>query len=177
MRKPKTWLIHVPGLKQGENRISFELDIEEILGTSREVAENPSFQQLVGPDRVEMVIVKTGKRLLVNGKVGFRARLLCATCGKSFEKDFLEDMASEFVGEEEAALADRELEPDELVQEMFQGNVLNVLAAVRDTIHLGIPLAPKCSPGCKGVCPKCGADLNEEECACSKEVLRGSDAE
>jgi len=36
----------------------------------------------------------------------------------------------------------------------------------RDAVLLGLPLAPLCSEGCRGLCPTCGANLNLEPCAC-----------
>ncbi len=37
---------------------------------------------------------------------------------------------------------------------------------VREAIVLELPLAPLCRADCRGLCPSCGADRNEEECRC-----------
>ena len=37
---------------------------------------------------------------------------------------------------------------------------------VRDSVGLEIPLNPLCRPDCAGLCPRCGADLNEGTCDC-----------
>lgn len=37
---------------------------------------------------------------------------------------------------------------------------------VHDAVLLELPLAPLCRTDCKGLCPSCGANLNEEECSC-----------
>lgn len=36
--------------------------------------------------------------------------------------------------------------------------------AVRDAVLLELPLNPVCREDCKGLCPTCGADLNEKNC-------------
>jgi uncharacterized protein len=36
----------------------------------------------------------------------------------------------------------------------------------RDAIVLELPMAPLCREDCRGLCPQCGADLNEGECSC-----------
>lgn len=36
----------------------------------------------------------------------------------------------------------------------------------RDTVGLELPLSPLCRPDCAGLCPRCGADLNEGPCGC-----------
>jgi DUF177 domain-containing protein len=40
----------------------------------------------------------------------------------------------------------------------------------RDAILLDLPLAPLCRPDCAGLCPRCGADRNEESCDCPAET-------
>lgn len=147
-KKPKPWLVHLPGLRPGENRFSFEVDIAELGGAVREVAENPLFREVVGPLAVELQIVRSGKKFLVSGKVNFIARLTCATCSRTCENRFSEELASEFVSEGELDVPERELESDELSRELLQGNVLNLSRVIRDAVHLAIPIAPKCGADC-----------------------------
>jgi uncharacterized protein len=40
----------------------------------------------------------------------------------------------------------------------------------REAILLDLPLAPLCRADCAGLCPICGADLNEGTCSCVPEV-------
>jgi len=60
----------------------------------------------------------------------------------------------------------REMEvPEEdeyLVEEGFVD--LNVL--VNDAVMLNLPIKRLCSPDCRGICPYCGKDLNQEDCGC-----------
>ena len=37
---------------------------------------------------------------------------------------------------------------------------------VRDAVVLELPMAPLCREDCAGLCPQCGADRNEGDCAC-----------
>ena len=37
---------------------------------------------------------------------------------------------------------------------------------IREALLLDLPLAPLCSPDCRGLCPTCGADLNLGPCGC-----------
>ncbi len=41
---------------------------------------------------------------------------------------------------------------------------------VRDNVLLELPLNPKCSDDCAGLCPECGANLNEGSCGCPERV-------
>lgn len=37
---------------------------------------------------------------------------------------------------------------------------------LREELLLAAPSYPLCSPDCKGICPRCGADLSEGPCGC-----------
>lgn len=41
---------------------------------------------------------------------------------------------------------------------------LEILDAVREAVILSVPGRPLCVPDCKGLCPVCGCNLNEESC-------------
>lgn len=47
---------------------------------------------------------------------------------------------------------------------------IDISKHVRDLIHLEITLNAVCDPMCKGICLKCGANLNTGSCSCSNEV-------
>ncbi len=38
---------------------------------------------------------------------------------------------------------------------------------IKEEIILDYPIKPLCDPGCKGLCPKCGKNLNEGGCPCA----------
>lgn len=40
---------------------------------------------------------------------------------------------------------------------------------VREELVLSVPAWPVCRPDCRGLCPLCGADLNESVCTCVRE--------
>ncbi|MEY2740963.1 MAG: YceD family protein [Ilumatobacteraceae bacterium] len=48
----------------------------------------------------------------------------------------------------------------------LEGDQLDLRTMVRDTLLLAVPDAPLCRPDCRGLCPRCGADLNEAPCGC-----------
>lgn len=48
----------------------------------------------------------------------------------------------------------------------YFGSKLDVTKAVQDEIVLSVPTLLLCSPNCKGLCPKCGANKNHTDCGC-----------
>lgn len=48
----------------------------------------------------------------------------------------------------------------------FSRGVVDASLAVKDAIITNFPTQILCKPDCKGLCIKCGANLNEESCKC-----------
>lgn len=48
----------------------------------------------------------------------------------------------------------------------LSGELLDLRLLVRDAALLALPIAPLCREDCAGLCPTCGADLNDGPCAC-----------
>ncbi len=47
-----------------------------------------------------------------------------------------------------------------------QGLEFDVQGYLWQQFVLALPAKPLCDPDCKGLCPKCGVNLNEEQCSC-----------
>lgn len=57
-------------------------------------------------------------------------------------------------------------EPDDDEAYPLVDDQLDLGPMVRDALVLELPLAPVCDEACRGLCPQCGADRNEESCGC-----------
>lgn len=44
------------------------------------------------------------------------------------------------------------------------GAWIDLEPAVHDEVTLSLPLVPVCRPDCRGLCPTCGTNLNEDPC-------------
>jgi uncharacterized protein len=64
----------------------------------------------------------------------------------------------------------RDNEDDLLVSKHFEADISIPL---QEEIILALPVRRLCQKDCKGLCPHCGADLNQSECKCSKPVSNG----
>ncbi len=69
------------------------------------------------------------------------------------------------------AREERELERDEYMK-FHDGRQLDLADEARETLLLELPMVPRCREDCKGLCPRCGADLNAGPCGCPPEVTR-----
>lgn len=49
----------------------------------------------------------------------------------------------------------------------YEGHVVELLPAIRDNLVLALPPRLLCRPECRGLCPRCGTNLNEKDCGCN----------
>jgi len=63
------------------------------------------------------------------------------------------------------------LGPDDFIAPIGSGDLVDLTELVRQHLALAIPISPRCSPTCKGLCPKCGADRNAGGCDCDTEEV------
>ena len=55
-------------------------------------------------------------------------------------------------------------------EETYEGKVIDLDPFVREQLVLALPAYPVCGDACKGLCPVCGANLNDRECGCDRHV-------
>ena len=64
---------------------------------------------------------------------------------------------------------DRTLERDaDFIYKPVGGHVIDLSDDIRDTMILEHPIRALCRADCKGLCYKCGANLNQIDCGCVK---------
>lgn len=53
----------------------------------------------------------------------------------------------------------------------IEGDQIDLVPMVRETILLDLPDAPLCTLECAGLCATCGKDLNQGQCSCPRETV------
>ncbi|MDH4101483.1 MAG: DUF177 domain-containing protein, partial [Nitrospirota bacterium] len=62
---------------------------------------------------------------------------------------------------------DKEVKPSEIDVNYFDGVSLDTTEIILAQISLDAPMKPLCREDCAGLCPRCGADLNNGPCGCA----------
>lgn len=120
---------------------------------------------LEGPLRVDLTAHTAGSgEVVVRGGIEGAVRQECRRCLGPVEHRVDEEVdwvfapVGELAGEEETGDV-RHLDADAIE--------LDLAPPVREELILEVPRYPVCDPGCRGLCPRCGVDRNEEECDCT----------
>lgn len=70
-------------------------------------------------------------------------------------------------GAQGAARADVELSADEMGTEAYFSGMIDLDPMIEEHMNLAVPMRFLCREECKGLCPRCGTNLNKGACACS----------
>lgn len=144
-------ILHVPGASLP---FDFPLDLSEL--------DFCGVRPLTVPVHVSGTVRNMAGALLLEGEAAAPMELVCDRCLKPFSQDLRVPvstlLAEELEDEENDAILLLENGEVDLAEAFTTAVILNM-----DAKHL-------CSEDCKGLCAKCGANLNDGPCQCRPEV-------
>lgn len=98
--------------------------------------------------RYSLFVQLLGDELLVRGAISQDFDRVCSLCAIPFKERI----------EEKSFVASLPVAAGEAFVDLTE--------ELRETILLNFPEHPVCRPDCRGLCPRCGADLNLGPCGC-----------
>ncbi|HEX5436853.1 MAG TPA: DUF177 domain-containing protein [Gemmatimonadaceae bacterium] len=104
-------------------------------------------------------------RFYWNGRIEGMAKLSCRRCLSPLTAQVAEDVRLLFVQADDAVAE----EPD-VFRIPPHARTVDVRPAIREQWLLSAPSYAVCREDCKGLCPRCGADLNAGPCGCGPET-------
>ena len=133
-----------------------KLDIEKefSVGSFEFAGNDYSFEK---PVKVTGEIKNIGSALRIILKIEGEYTSFCDRCGC--------EVSESVFGEAEEDITEGNVDMD---AEMFTitGHTLDISGAVESLVYSSLPMRNLCSDECKGLCPRCGIDLNKSECNC-----------
>lgn len=105
-----------------------------------------------------------GKELYLTGKLNTRIELPCSRCLQPVEVTIELSLKEYFTKKGNLKADDEEFHP-------IEGNEIDLGPVFIKDILLNIPMKNLCNAHCKGLCPKCGQDLNKGTCNCKEDVI------
>jgi len=149
--------IKISNLQDRSYNFDFEDDIEKI-----EVGE-PYF----GRFRTVVLLNKLRDQFILDVNTIIRAKFTCDRCAVEFERNINSNYKMVYMSDAGLSNTDSSdvtyISPD--------SDKIEIAPDVREYAMLSIPMKKLCRDDCKGLCYRCGKNLNEGECKCSiKEV-------
>ncbi len=135
--------------------------LNEAIGSIREYAVDEELES--GDVRITgtVKLIRIDKGLCVSAKMSTDTQCTCSRClkefgqriGVAFEEEAFHSNDGPAGGQSEAP-------------EIDDKRILNLTEALEQYLYLAVPVKPVCREDCQGICPQCGADLNETKCVC-----------
>jgi uncharacterized protein len=149
--------IKLAGLENGMHQYDFESDIEKI-----DLAE-PFF----GKQKTNVVLNKFDDQVILESSTTIGANFSCDRCGTEFNQEILSKYKMIYllriIEDAEEEINVTYISPDT--------DKIDIDKEVRDYAILSVPMKRLCKEDCKGLCIRCGANLNEEQCDCKDDEI------
>jgi len=111
---------------------------------------------------------RKGEQVRLRGEIKTEVELLCDRCAAPERAPLAVEFDTSFIPQEvEAVKAENvELAAEDLLLSSYEGDAVDLDELVREQILLALPSRHLCREDCKGLCVKCGANLNAGACSC-----------
>ncbi len=126
----------------------------------------------VGRSHLTGEILREPDGIAFTGDIETIATQICSRCLESYDLpltmhfNLLYTTAPERVGRRESRV-----EEESITLTHYDGVRLDLGALLAEQIYLGLPLKPLCRTDCRGLCPRCGTNLNLGACGCREERI------
>ena len=121
-----------------------------------------------GPVRVSGEIVNMGGYMRFEAEASIEYDAECARCLKPLHRSFSVTLERTVVTE-----GSLENTPEDEADDYLEaaGGWIDPDRTIVEELMMEFPTRELCSEDCKGLCPKCGKDLNEGDCGCVKKEI------
>lgn len=141
-------------------------------------AEGDPFR-ILGPVELVMTVRKDDDMYQLAGRIRASLELVCSRCLEPFafniDAPFDLRYLPQHLNVSSSGAADDDDEDDEDAVEVggddlstafYKDDQIDLSHLVREQVYLVLPMKPLHRDDCKGLCPSCGANLNETTCEC-----------
>jgi uncharacterized protein len=124
--------------------------------------------RLVGETSLNARATREGEKVRLVGSLSATVRIECDRCltpiivpiDQSFDLLYVPPLGA-------GAQEEHELGDKDLSVAFYHNQTIDCDDLVREQVELTLPMARLCGDDCRGLCPQCGANLNEGQCACT----------
>ena len=126
------------------------------------------------PIQVQLRASFAGESVRIDGRIASMVCLACSRCLSPFDLNIESEFSATAVPELPSQASDEtpdemELDPHEMEVIPYNGNSIDLRDEVAQQLIMALPFNPQCTDTCRGLCSRCGANLNSNPCQCTGE--------
>jgi len=123
----------------------------------------------VGNFNTNVSLNKFDSQIILDSEAGITADLICDRCAKEFKSVIKSNFKLVYLFR--THFDESEIEREDVVYLHPDVDKIDLDKDIRDYALLAVPMKRLCSDDCKGLCPKCGKNLNDSLCDCTEEII------
>lgn len=138
-----------PGLISEKEKFAFALRRVDISGSVRKARQSVFFA----------------------GTLDAALEMPCSRCLETANLSLKEDFNYTLLPEVATGKEEIELRTEDLNVSYYAGEVIDLTPIIFEQIMLQIPMKVLCNESCRGICPRCGINLNMGKCDCRNDFI------
>jgi uncharacterized protein len=150
-------IIKISNLSEGEHDFVFE-DKVDVLDLGK---------PFYGKYKSSVILNKLHDQLILSVTSDFKVKYECDRCGTEFKSSLKSNYKMIYLMNEKP----EETDSINVSYLNRDADKIDIKSDVREFALLSIPMKKLCKEDCKGLCYKCGKDLNKEQCTCTTEEI------
>lgn len=120
----------------------------------------------VGDFNTNVTLNKFDNQIILDAETGILANFICDRCARDFQSIVTNKFKMVYLFRFNKN--DSEDGKDDVVYLHPETDKIELDKEIRDFAILTLPMKKLCTEDCKGLCPKCGKNLNDGSCNCVK---------
>jgi DUF177 domain-containing protein len=148
-----------------EEQVAFSF---EVVFSAREFDREPLLE--ISPARIAGEVSRIEKGFVFAAHLDYSGRLECSRCLTSYPFRNSEDFSLVLRRRPAPRTGEIALQSEDLDEYFYDDELLSVAPIAEERIQMAIPMKPLCREDCRGLCPRCGQDLNATACGCVVET-------
>ncbi len=159
----------VSQLKEGENPLSFNSLHDKWVEALLKHLQTQGAYQVRGAFEMSGTLTKLEPDYYLRARLRFEVNQVCSRCAEPFALSVQHPfgVALAHVPAGQARESTENEESEELDITYFSGNELELAPILEEQFVLSMPYQAVCQTDCKGVCQRCGKNLNLASCTCA----------
>ncbi|MGH7369708.1 MAG: YceD family protein [Candidatus Methylomirabilaceae bacterium] len=110
---------------------------------------------------------RKGEGVLARGAFNTTATLPCSRCSEPASVPVSDQFEVLYVASSRAPKGEEvELTAEEMDVNFLDDDRLDLSGLLRENVLLSLPVQPLCRAECRGLCPRCGVNMNDTSCQC-----------
>lgn len=142
-------------------------------GLDLRLLEEPRWENVEGlwtslaPVEASLHLERKGGGVLAKGAFRTTAVVHCSRCSEPVSVPIADEFEVLYMGAPSNFRGDEvELVAEEMDVEFLKDDRIDLSGLLRENVLLNLPIQPLCRAECRGLCPRCGINLNESSCQC-----------